>query len=62
MSKLWFEWNKLSDIDDFELAVVDVSESGDWFLESPTLQQDIKSIYKMYVCFSDEYEPFLFFY
>ncbi|GJN08989.1 hypothetical protein PR202_ga26953 [Eleusine coracana subsp. coracana] len=43
VSKLWFEWNELSCNEDFELAEVDVSETGDRFFESPALREDIKS-------------------
>ncbi|GJN24879.1 hypothetical protein PR202_gb12650 [Eleusine coracana subsp. coracana] len=48
VSKLWFEWNELSCNEDFELAEVDVSETGDRFFESPALREDIKSIWKRY--------------
>ncbi|CAM0871428.1 unnamed protein product [Alopecurus aequalis] len=46
VSKMWFESNEFSGNDDFELASVDVSESGDEFLESPALRQCIKSLHK----------------
>ncbi|XBI69729.1 hypothetical protein VPH35_064372 [Triticum aestivum] len=45
-SKMWFEWNELCSSDDFELAAVDISESGDRFLEHEALRQDVKSLYR----------------
>uniref|UniRef100_A0A453IUQ8 Helicase C-terminal domain-containing protein n=1 Tax=Aegilops tauschii subsp. strangulata TaxID=200361 RepID=A0A453IUQ8_AEGTS len=48
-SKMWFEWNELCSNDDFELAAVDISESGDRFLEHEALRQDVKSLYRRYV-------------
>ncbi|KAF7007220.1 hypothetical protein CFC21_022173 [Triticum aestivum] len=49
VSKMWFESNDLCGNDNFELATVDVSESGDRFLDNEALRQDIKSLYKRYV-------------
>ncbi|OQU93171.1 hypothetical protein SORBI_3001G494100 [Sorghum bicolor] len=46
VSKLWFEWDELCSNEDFELAKVDVSDCKDMFLESPALQEDIKSLFK----------------
>ncbi|XP_037483864.1 protein CHROMATIN REMODELING 35-like isoform X2 [Triticum dicoccoides] len=46
VSKMWFESNDLCGNDNFELATVDVSESGDRFLDNEALRQDIKSLYK----------------
>ncbi|KAK1652733.1 hypothetical protein QYE76_070538 [Lolium multiflorum] len=46
VSKMWFESNEFSDNDAFELSSVDISESGDEFLESVTLRQDIRFLYK----------------
>jgi len=46
VSKLWFEWNELCNNEDFELTKVDVSDCKDMFLESPVLQEDIKSLFK----------------
>ena len=61
VSKMWFESNEFSGNDDFELTSVDVSESGDEFLESPALRQDIRSLYKRYVMFSmNPTKPFVF--
>jgi DNA repair and recombination RAD54-like protein len=54
VSKMWFESNEFSGNDAFELSSVDVSESGDEFLESVTLRQDIRSLYKRYAYFNDE--------
>ena len=49
VSKLWFEWNELCNNEDFELTKVDVSDCKDMFLESPVLQEDIKSLFKRYI-------------
>uniref|UniRef100_M8BHI0 Putative DNA helicase ino80 n=1 Tax=Aegilops tauschii TaxID=37682 RepID=M8BHI0_AEGTA len=46
VSKMWFKSNELCGNDGFELAAVDVSESGDRFLDNEALRQDIKSLYK----------------
>ncbi|KAJ1298654.1 hypothetical protein BS78_01G470100 [Paspalum vaginatum] len=46
VSKLWFEWDEHHNNEDFELAKVDVSDSKDRFLDSPALQEDIKSLFK----------------
>uniref|UniRef100_A0ACD5WWP8 Uncharacterized protein n=1 Tax=Avena sativa TaxID=4498 RepID=A0ACD5WWP8_AVESA len=46
VSRMWFESNEFSGNDDFELSSVDVSESGDMFLESSALGRGIKSLYK----------------
>ncbi|XP_044982712.1 protein CHROMATIN REMODELING 35-like [Hordeum vulgare subsp. vulgare] len=46
VSKMWFESNELCTNDDFQLASVDVSVSGDRFFESPELRQDVKSLHK----------------
>uniref|UniRef100_A0ACD5WQZ0 Uncharacterized protein n=1 Tax=Avena sativa TaxID=4498 RepID=A0ACD5WQZ0_AVESA len=46
VSKMWFESNEFSGNDDFELAAVDVADSGDSFFEYPALRQDIKSLCK----------------
>jgi DNA repair and recombination RAD54-like protein len=54
VSKMWFESNEFSCNDDFELSCVDVSESGDMFLESPALRQCIKYLYKRYAYLTGE--------
>uniref|UniRef100_A0ACD5WF75 Uncharacterized protein n=1 Tax=Avena sativa TaxID=4498 RepID=A0ACD5WF75_AVESA len=46
VSKMWFESNEFSGNDDFELADVDVADSGDSFFECPALRQDIRYLYK----------------
>ncbi|WVZ55581.1 hypothetical protein U9M48_006222 [Paspalum notatum var. saurae] len=46
VSKLWFEWDEHHNNEDFELAKVDVQDSKDRFLDSPALQEDIKSLFK----------------
>ena len=49
VSKLWFEWDELCNNEDFELTKFDVSDCKDMFLESPVLQEDIKSLFKRYI-------------
>ncbi|KAI4367268.1 hypothetical protein MLD38_023025 [Melastoma candidum] len=46
ISKMWFEWNEYSGFRDFKIENVDVKESGDRFLETPILAEDVKALYK----------------
>ncbi|XP_010429057.1 PREDICTED: protein CHROMATIN REMODELING 35-like [Camelina sativa] len=45
MSKMWFEWNVGSVRDDFGFRAIDVDHSGDAFLETAKLKEDIKCLY-----------------
>ena len=49
ISKMWFEWNEYCGHHEFEAETVDVSDSGDIFLESPLLREDIKVLYRRLV-------------
>ncbi|KAK7314244.1 hypothetical protein VNO77_39458 [Canavalia gladiata] len=46
ISKMWFEWNEYSGDRAFEVEAVDVKHCGDLFLESPSLGEDVKALYK----------------
>ncbi|ESQ46046.1 hypothetical protein EUTSA_v10000722mg, partial [Eutrema salsugineum] len=45
MSKMWFEWKVGSRRDDFGFRAVDVDNSGDAFLETAKMREDIKSLF-----------------
>lgn len=45
MSKMWFEWNVGSGRDDFGLRAIDVDNSGDEFLETTKMREDIKGLF-----------------
>ncbi|CAH2059626.1 unnamed protein product [Thlaspi arvense] len=45
MSKMWFEWNVGSGRDEFGFRAVDVDHSGDAFLETAKMKEDIRSLY-----------------
>lgn len=57
ISKLWFEWNGCLGERDFEMETVNVKDTGDLFLESSRLSEDVISIFKRLVIHSF---PFLF--
>ncbi|XP_023920745.2 protein CHROMATIN REMODELING 35 isoform X2 [Quercus suber] len=42
ISKMWFEWNENCGHSEFEMKTRDVKDCGDLFLESLSLQEDIK--------------------
>ncbi|MED6212202.1 hypothetical protein PIB30_080947 [Stylosanthes scabra] len=46
ISKMWFEWNEYCGDRAFEVENVPVNECGDLFLESHSLAEDIKSLYR----------------
>ncbi|KAJ3696110.1 hypothetical protein LUZ60_001487 [Juncus effusus] len=46
ISKMWFEWSEFSRDQEFELDEVAVEKSGDLFLESSAVREDIESLYK----------------
>ncbi|CAH2051625.1 unnamed protein product, partial [Thlaspi arvense] len=46
ISKMWFEWNEFCGYQNFEVETIDVDEAGDRFLESPSLREDIRVLYK----------------
>ncbi|OMO74359.1 SNF2-related protein [Corchorus capsularis] len=46
ISKMWFEWNKCSEFQDFKMKTVDLDECNDQFLESPALLEDLKVLYQ----------------
>lgn len=48
ISKMWFEWNEYCGDRAFEVETVPVKECGDLFLESPSLGEDVKALYKRY--------------
>ncbi|KAK9691047.1 hypothetical protein RND81_09G172300 [Saponaria officinalis] len=45
IAKRWFEWNEYSGTQEFELEKIDPKDSGDLFLESHLLANDIQSLY-----------------
>ncbi|KAL1208176.1 Protein CHROMATIN REMODELING 35 [Cardamine amara subsp. amara] len=45
MSKMWFEWNVGSGRDDFGFRAIDVDHSGDAFLETTKMKEDINRLY-----------------
>ena len=49
ISKMWFEWNEYCGNHEFEAETVNVSDSGDLFLESPLLREDVTVLYKRLV-------------
>jgi DNA repair and recombination RAD54-like protein len=62
ISKMWFEWNEYCGYRDFEVETVDVKECGDLFLESPLLGEDLKVLYKRFVCtfiFAHCHDPYM---
>ncbi|MED6155899.1 Protein CHROMATIN REMODELING 35 [Stylosanthes scabra] len=46
ISKMWFEWNEYCGDRAFEMENVPVKESGDLFLESHSLAEDVKALYR----------------
>ncbi|OMO75593.1 SNF2-related protein [Corchorus olitorius] len=42
ISKMWFEWSKCTEFQDFKMKTVDLDECDDQFLESPALLEDLK--------------------
>ncbi|EFH60429.1 defective in RNA-directed DNA methylation 1 [Arabidopsis lyrata subsp. lyrata] len=46
ISKMWFEWNEYCGYRNFEVETIDVDDADDMFLESPTLREDIRVLYK----------------
>ncbi|ANM63098.1 chromatin remodeling 34 [Arabidopsis thaliana] len=45
MSKMWFEWNVGSGREDFGFRAIDADHSGDAFLETTKMKEDIKCLY-----------------
>ncbi|KAL9675476.1 hypothetical protein QQ045_003678 [Rhodiola kirilowii] len=46
ISRMWFEWTEYCGYREFEIQSLDADESGDIFLETPLLQEDVKVLYK----------------
>lgn len=46
IAKRWFEWNEYRGTQDFGIEPVDLKDSGDLFLESQLLAEDIKSLHR----------------
>ncbi|KAJ6936972.1 hypothetical protein NC652_011603 [Populus alba x Populus x berolinensis] len=46
IAKMWFEWNEYCGYQDFEVGTVELDDSGDCFLESPLVREDVKVLYK----------------
>ncbi|KAM7276591.1 hypothetical protein ACFE04_018457 [Oxalis oulophora] len=44
ISRMWFDWNESCGYQDFLMENVDIENSGDLFLESPMLREDVKSL------------------
>ncbi|XP_038706194.1 protein CHROMATIN REMODELING 35-like isoform X2 [Tripterygium wilfordii] len=46
IAKMWFEWNESCGFRNFEVETVDIKESGDIFMESALLNEDIRALYR----------------
>ncbi|CAN8257867.1 unnamed protein product [Cochlearia groenlandica] len=46
IAKMWFEWNEYCGYKNFDVETIDVDKSGDVFLDSPALREDIRVLYK----------------
>ncbi|CAO2815011.1 unnamed protein product [Amaranthus hypochondriacus] len=46
IAKRWFEWNEYRGSQDFGMEAVDIKDSGDSFLESQSLAEDVKALHK----------------
>lgn len=60
ISKMWFEWNGRLSGRDFEMQTIDLKDSGDLFLETPRLSEDVVSVYRRLVKF--HFLSFFFFF
>ncbi|KAG6761562.1 hypothetical protein POTOM_034790 [Populus tomentosa] len=45
IAKMWFEWNEYCGYQDFEVETVELDDSGDCFLESLPVRDDISPVY-----------------
>ncbi|XP_038694237.1 protein CHROMATIN REMODELING 35-like isoform X2 [Tripterygium wilfordii] len=46
IAKMWFEWNEYCGFRNFEVETIDIEESGDIFMESAVLREDIRALYR----------------
>ncbi|KAL9354373.1 hypothetical protein Peur_052343 [Populus x canadensis] len=46
IAKMWFEWNEYCGYQDFGVGTVELDDSGDRFLESPLVREDVRVLYK----------------
>ncbi|XP_011037161.1 PREDICTED: SNF2 domain-containing protein CLASSY 3-like [Populus euphratica] len=46
IAKMWFEWNEYCGYQDFAVGTVELDDSGDHFLESPPVREDVRVLYK----------------
>uniref|UniRef100_A0A7N0T4L4 Uncharacterized protein n=1 Tax=Kalanchoe fedtschenkoi TaxID=63787 RepID=A0A7N0T4L4_KALFE len=46
ISRMWFEWTEYCGYREFEIQTTEANESGDIFLETPLLQEDVKVLYR----------------
>uniref|UniRef100_A0A2K2AVF5 Helicase C-terminal domain-containing protein n=1 Tax=Populus trichocarpa TaxID=3694 RepID=A0A2K2AVF5_POPTR len=46
IAKMWFEWNEYCGYQDFEVGTVELDDSGDRFLESLLVREDVRVLYK----------------
>lgn len=46
IAKRWFEWDQYSGNLNFEMEMIDPKDSGDIFIESRTLSEDVKALYR----------------
>ena len=51
IAKRWFEWDQYSGNLNFEMEMIDPKDSGDVFIESRTLSEDVKALYRRFVYF-----------
>jgi DNA repair and recombination RAD54-like protein len=49
IAKMWFEWNEYCGYQDFEVETVELDDSGDCFLESLLVRDDVRLLYKRLV-------------
>lgn len=49
ISRMWFEWTEYCGYREFDIQTIDTDESGDIFLETPLLQEDVKVLYRRFV-------------
>ncbi|XXG74187.1 hypothetical protein AAC387_Pa07g2972 [Persea americana] len=46
VSKMWFEWSRFCNHQDYEMDEIDLKNCDDMFLESAVVRQDVKFVYK----------------
>ncbi|KAM7507256.1 hypothetical protein LguiA_017709 [Lonicera macranthoides] len=54
IAKMWFEWNEYCGHLNFEMETANVKDCGDIFLETPWLNEDVISLYKSFITYSNK--------